>query len=61
MKLSFGRDNIVRFSSRVKTASPDALRALEQAWLKRQQELGGWRPSRGWLIEPKLGRPATHS
>jgi len=54
MKLSFTRDNIVRFSSKVKTALPEAAQALEQAWVKRQQELAGWRPSRGWLIEPKL-------
>lgn len=54
MKFLFGRDNVVRLSSRIKTAEPDASRALEQAWMKRRQELAGWQPSNGWLAEQKI-------
>ena len=53
MKLSLNRDNIVRLSSSVHTATSDASQALEQAWLKRRQELAGWEPSRGWLLDRK--------
>lgn len=53
MKFPFAGDNVVRLSSRVKTAGPDATRALEEAWVKRRRELGGWTPSNGWLIDQK--------
>ena len=53
MKFLFGQDNVVRLSTSVRTAEPDASRALEQAWLKRRQELAGWQPSGGWLIEQR--------
>ena len=53
MTFLFGTDNIVRLSSSVKPAGPDATRALEAAWLKRRQELAGWQPSNGWLLEQK--------
>jgi hypothetical protein len=56
MKFGFGRDNVIRLSSTVRTAEPDASRALEQAWLKRRQELAGWRPSNGWLAEQTASR-----
>jgi hypothetical protein len=55
MKFLLGKDNVVRLSSRIRTAEPDASRALEQAWLKRRQELAGWQPVNGWLVEPKAG------
>jgi hypothetical protein len=51
MKFGFRQDNIVRLSSAVRTAEPSASRALEQAWLKRRQELAGWQPSNGWLVD----------
>ena len=51
-----GQDNVIRLSSNVITAQPDASRALEQARLKRQQELAGWRPSNGWLAEQTATR-----
>lgn len=51
MKLS---RNIVRMPSSVKTALPEAAKALEQAWQRRRQELAGWQPSGGWLIDPRL-------
>ena len=53
MKFLFGNDNIVRLSSRIHTAEPEASRALEQAWLKRRQELAGWQPANGWLSDTK--------
>jgi len=59
MKFLFGNDNVVRLSSRIQTAEPDASRALEQAWLKRRQELAGWQPSNGWLVEQKAALRRT--
>jgi len=56
MRFLFGNDNVVRLSSRIKTADSEASRALEQAWVKRRQELAGWQPSNGWLLEQ---RPAV--
>jgi hypothetical protein len=56
MKFGIGRDNVIRLSSTVRTAEPDASRALEQAWLRRRQELAGWRPSNGWLAEQTANR-----
>lgn len=38
----------------VKTALPDAAKALELAWQRRRQELAGWQPSGGWLVEPRV-------
>jgi hypothetical protein len=55
MKLAIGQDNVIRLSSTVRTAAPDASRALEQAWLKRRQELAGWQPSNGWLVDQGIG------
>jgi hypothetical protein len=45
---------MVRMPSSVKTALPEAAKALEQAWQRRRQELAGWQPSNGWLIDPRL-------
>jgi hypothetical protein len=56
MKFGLGQDNVIRLSSAIRTAEPDASRALEQAWLKRRQELAGWRPSNGWLAEQTASR-----
>ena len=56
MKVGFGQDNVIRLSSTVRTAGPEASRALEQAWLRRRQELAGWRPSNGWLAEQIASR-----
>lgn len=50
MKLS---GQVVRMPSSVKTVLPEAARALEQAWQRRRQELAGWQPASGWLIEPR--------
>ena len=48
--------NVIRMPSSVKLALPDAARALEQAWQRRRQELAGWQPSNGWLIDPRMVR-----
>ena len=56
MKFLFNQDNVVRFSSSIRTAEPDASRALEQAWVKRRQELADWRPSGGWLVDQRATR-----
>jgi hypothetical protein len=48
--------NVIRMPSSVKTALPEAAKALEQAWQRRRQELAGWQPSGGWLIDPRLVR-----
>lgn len=47
---------MVRMPSSVKTVQPEAAKALEQAWQRRRQELAGWQPANGWLIEQSLAR-----
>lgn len=47
---------VVRMPSFVKTVQPEAAKALEQAWQRRRQELAGWQPTNGWLIEQSLAR-----
>jgi hypothetical protein len=51
MKLS---GNVLRPPASLKTALPEAARALEEAWQRRRQELAGWQPSGGWLIDPRF-------
>lgn len=51
MKLS---SKIVRPSASIRTTLPEAARALEQAWQRRRQELAGWQPSNGWLVDPRV-------
>jgi hypothetical protein len=46
--------NVIRMPSSVKISLPEAAKALEQAWQRRRQELAGWQPSNGWLIDPRL-------
>lgn len=48
MKLA---NDVLRMPPAVKTALPEAARMLEQAWQRRRQELAGWQPSGGWLID----------
>jgi hypothetical protein len=33
---------------------PETARMLEQAWQRRRQELAGWQPASGWLIDPRV-------
>jgi hypothetical protein len=47
----FSAQGLVRIASSVQTTHPDAAKALEQSWQKRRQELAGWQPSRGWLVD----------
>jgi hypothetical protein len=56
-------DNVFRVPSSIKTALPDAARTLEQAWQRRRQELAGWQPSGGWLLDQRgvLPKIAVHS
>jgi hypothetical protein len=51
MKLS---SHMLRAPTSVKTALPEAARALEAAWQRRRQELAGWQPTSGWLIDPRI-------
>jgi hypothetical protein len=51
MKLS---GQVVRMPSTVRTVLPEAAKALEQAWQRRRQELAGWQPASGWLLEPRV-------
>ncbi len=47
---------VVRMPSSVKTVQPEAAKALEQAWQRRRQELAGWQPTNGWLLDQSLVR-----
>src|SRR5690606_39403217 len=47
---------VVRMRSTVRTVQPDAAKALEQAWQRRRQELAGWQPANGWLLDQPLAR-----
>lgn len=46
--------NVIQMPASIKTALPEAARALEQAWQRRRQELAGWQPSNGWLVDPRV-------
>ncbi len=47
---------VVRMPSSVRTVLPEAAKALEQAWQRRRQELAGWQPVNGWLIDRSFAR-----
>ncbi|HEU4484332.1 MAG TPA: hypothetical protein VFR96_02505 [Povalibacter sp.] len=53
MNLHLNPAQLFRPSTSVPLASPEAAKALEAAWQRRRQELAGWQPSNGWLIEPQ--------
>jgi hypothetical protein len=42
--------------STVRTVLPEAAKALEQAWQRRRQELAGWQPANGWLLDRSFTR-----
>ena len=44
---------VIRLPSSVATVPPELAKTLEQAWQRRRQELAGWQPSGGWLIEQR--------
>jgi hypothetical protein len=54
MNRFFQARGLVRIASSVQTTDPDAARALEQSWQRRRQELAGWQPSRGWLVDVQV-------
>jgi hypothetical protein len=56
MNLHLTPAQLFRPSSSVPLALPEAAKALEAAWQRRRQELAGWQPSNGWLIEPEPRR-----
>lgn len=45
--------DLFRPSTSANLTIPEAAQALERAWQRRKQELAGWQPSNGWLIEPR--------
>lgn len=47
---------VVRMPSTVRTVLPEAAKALEQAWQRRRQELAGWQPANGWLLDRSFTR-----
>jgi hypothetical protein len=49
--LDFQDDNVVHMATNVQTTSPEAAKALEQAWQRRRAELANWTPSGGWLTD----------
>jgi hypothetical protein len=50
------RDTLVLPPS-AKTVSQDEIDALEAKRIRRLRELGDWRPSNGWQVEPGLAPP----
>ena len=54
--LDFDNDNVIHMSTSVRTTSPEAVRMLEEARLRRRQELADWQPSAGWLAQRNVAR-----
>jgi hypothetical protein len=52
MSISMTTTQFFRPSSSIPLAIPEAAKALEEAWQRRREELAGWQPSNGWLIDP---------
>ncbi|HEX7013681.1 MAG TPA: hypothetical protein VF161_13075 [Steroidobacteraceae bacterium] len=52
---------VVRIPPSVRIALPEAAKTLEQAWQRRRQELAGWQPSGGWLIDPRVPGPGSNA
>jgi hypothetical protein len=49
--LDFEEDYVVHVATSVQTTTPEAAKALEQAWKRRRAELADWQPSGGWLAD----------
>ncbi len=47
-------EEILFLPASTETVSRDEIEALEVKRIRRLRELGKWRPSRGWRIEPVL-------
>ena len=54
-------DNVIHMPTSVQTASPEAVKTLEQAWQRRRQELANWQPSGGWLVDQRNVAPAARA
>lgn len=50
--VTLNRFAAISLSSHVQVCPPADAKVLEAAWQRRRQELGGWQPSNGWLIDP---------
>jgi hypothetical protein len=61
MSITLSTSQFFRPSTSVPLALPEAARALEAAWQRRRQELAGWQPSNGWLIDPVVSTKNTAS
>lgn len=59
MSITMTTTQFFRPSSSIPLALPEAAKALEEAWQRRRQELAGWQPSNGWLIDPQEGSRRT--
>lgn len=46
----------IAIPSGIAVGLPEAAKALEEAWQRRRQELGGWTPSNGWLVDQVQSR-----
>jgi hypothetical protein len=55
-RVTQGRDVLVLPPS-AKTVSQEEIEALEGKRIRRLRELGDWRPSNGWQIDPALPAP----
>jgi hypothetical protein len=48
------RDEILYLPPSARTVSQEEIDALDAKRIRRLRELGQWRPSRGWHIEPAV-------
>jgi hypothetical protein len=47
-------DDILYLPPSARTVSKEEIEALEAKRIQRLRELGNWRPSNGWQIEPQM-------
>jgi len=47
-------DDILYLPPSARTVSKEEVEALEAKRIQRLRELGNWRPSNGWQIEPQM-------
>jgi hypothetical protein len=55
-RVTQGRD-VLLLPPSAKTVSQEEIDALEAKRIRRLRELGDWRPSNGWQIDPCLSQP----
>jgi hypothetical protein len=61
MNTALATTEFFRPSSSAHLAIPEAAKALERAWQRRRQELAGWQPSNGWLIDARVAHKGTRT